>query len=64
MFLSRNNKNNVYPYKTQFYYIEVGVLGGKKYTGNCFRDDLGTCYKVYGGEPESNCTVDLYHSLG
>ena len=24
MFLSRNKKNNVYPYKPQFYYIKVG----------------------------------------
>ena len=24
MFLSRNNKNNVYPWKPQFYYIKVG----------------------------------------
>ena len=23
MFLSRNKKNNVYPYKPQFYYIEI-----------------------------------------
>ena len=27
MFLSRNNKNNVYPCKPQFYYIKVGVKG-------------------------------------
>ena len=27
MFLSRNKKNNVYPYKPQFYYIKVGVEG-------------------------------------
>ena len=29
MFLSRNNINNVYPYKTQFYYIKVGFMGVK-----------------------------------
>ena len=29
IFLSRNNKNNVYPYKPQFYYIEVGFKGVK-----------------------------------
>ena len=29
MFLSRNNKNNVYPYKPQFYYIKVGFNGVK-----------------------------------
>ena len=28
MFLSRNMKNNVYPCKTQFYYIKVGFKGG------------------------------------
>ena len=29
MFLSRNKKNNVYPYKFQFYYIKVGFKGIK-----------------------------------
>ena len=29
MFLSRNKKNNVYPYKPQFYYIKVGFTGVK-----------------------------------
>ena len=27
MFFSRNKKNNVYPCKTQFYYIKVGFKG-------------------------------------
>ena len=27
MFLSKNTKNNVYPYKPQFYYIKVGLKG-------------------------------------
>ena len=26
-FLSRNMKNNVYPFKSQFYYIKVGFKG-------------------------------------
>ena len=29
MFLSRNKKKNVYPYKPQFYYIKVGFKGVK-----------------------------------
>ena len=29
MFLSRNKKNNVYPYKPQFFYIKVGFKGVK-----------------------------------
>ena len=29
MFLSRNNKNNVYPWKPQFYYIKMGFKGVK-----------------------------------
>ena len=29
MFLSRNKKNIVYPWKTQFYYIKVGFKGVK-----------------------------------
>ena len=29
MFLSRNKKNNVYPYKAQFYYIKEGFKGVK-----------------------------------
>ena len=31
MFLSRNNKNNVYPCKPQFYCIKVGFRGSKLY---------------------------------
>ena len=31
MFFSRNKKNNVYPYKPQFYYIKVGFNGVKLY---------------------------------
>ena len=31
MFLSRNNKNNVYPCKPQFYYIKMGFKGSKLY---------------------------------
>ena len=29
MFLSRNKKNNLYPCKTQFYYLKVGFKGAK-----------------------------------
>ena len=29
MFFSKNKKNNVYPYKPQFYYIKVGFNGVK-----------------------------------
>ena len=29
MFLRRNKKHNVYPYKPQFYYIKVGFKGVK-----------------------------------
>ena len=31
MFLSRNKKNNVYPCKTQFYYIKWGLMGSTLY---------------------------------
>ena len=31
LFLSRNNKNNVYPCKPQFYYIKWGLRGSKLY---------------------------------
>ena len=37
MFFSRNKKNNVYPYKPQFYYIKVGFKGFK-IIQVCFRD--------------------------
>ena len=37
MFLSRNKKNNVYPCKPQFYYIEVG-FNGIKIISVCFHD--------------------------
>ena len=33
MFLSGNKKNNIYPCKTQFYYIKVGFEGSKNYIG-------------------------------
>ena len=38
MFLSRNKKNNVYPCKSQFYFIKVGSKGVKIILA-CFRDD-------------------------
>ena len=38
MFLSRNNKNNVYPCKPQFYYIKVGFKG-VKIIETCLRDE-------------------------
>ena len=38
MFLSRNNINNVYPCKPQFYYIKVGFKG-VKIIQVCFRDE-------------------------
>ena len=37
MFLSRNNINNVYPCKPQFFYINVGFKGVKIIQA-CFRD--------------------------
>ena len=39
MFLCRNTKNNVYPCKTQFYYIKVGFKGVNSIYA-CFRDGL------------------------
>ena len=38
MFLSRDQKNNVYLCKPQFYYIKVGFMGIKIIKA-CFRDD-------------------------
>ena len=37
MFMSINKKNNVYPYKPQFYYIKVGFKGVKIILA-CFHD--------------------------
>ena len=42
MFLSRNKKNNVYPYKPQFYFIKVGFKGVNIIFA-CFRDVPGGC---------------------
>ena len=40
MFLSRNKKNNVYPYKPQFYYMYIKVgFKGVKIILACFRDE-------------------------
>ena len=38
MFLSRNEKNNVYSCKAQFYYIKMGFKG-VKIINACLRDD-------------------------
>ena len=38
MFLSRNEKNNVYPCQPQFYYIKV-VFTGVKIIQVCFLDE-------------------------
>ena len=37
MFWGKIKKNNVYPYKPQFYYIKVGFMGVKIIKA-CFRD--------------------------
>ena len=47
--LSRNQKNNVYPCKSPFYYIKVGFKG-IKIIKVCFRDS----YKGYTG---------IYHNI-
>ena len=39
MLLSKNKKNNVYPFNPQFYYIKVGFKG-VKITQACFRDGI------------------------
>ena len=39
MLLSRNKKNNVYPYKYQFYYIKMRFKRVRLYTEACFRDE-------------------------
>ena len=41
MFLSKNENNNVYPRKPQFYYIKVGFKGVKIILA-CFRDVRGS----------------------
>ena len=43
MFLSRNKKNNVYPYKPQFYHIKVGFKG-IRIIWVCFRDKVGASF--------------------
>ena len=41
--MSRNKKNNVYPYKPQFYYIKVGFKGVKIIQAR-FRDEYQNCF--------------------
>ena len=46
MFLSRNEKNNVFPCKPQFYYIKVGFKrggggGGQNYIDIFYVIDMG-----------------------
>ena len=45
MFLSRNKKNNLYPYKTKFYYIKVGFKGIITIQA-CFRDEWTNNEKI------------------
>ena len=45
MFLSRNKKNNVYPCKSQFYYIKVGLFKGVKIILARFRDVMASTNK-------------------
>ena len=45
-FLSRNNKNNVHPFKPQFYYIKVGFKG-VKIIQVCSRDVYVPQHKFY-----------------
>ena len=45
MFLSRNKKNNVYPYKPKFYYIKVGFKEVKIIQA-CFRDATTTMQRL------------------
>ena len=40
-FLSRNKKNNIYPYKSQFFYIKVGFKRVRIIKA-CFRDEFST----------------------
>ena len=54
MFLSKNNKNNVYPCKPQFYYIKVGFKGVKLYryvfvmlSPSLFHPDHTQMYHIY-----------------
>ena len=54
MFLSRNKKNNVYPCKSQFYYIKVGFKEIKIIRA-CFRDAYD-----YDISAESSLTVFLF----
>ena len=41
MFFSRNKNNNVYPCKSQFYYIKVGFKGSQNNIGVFSRDIKG-----------------------
>ena len=45
MFLSRNKKNNVYLYKSKFYYIKVGFKGSKLHRHVFVMDFIcGVCF--------------------
>ena len=64
LFLSRNKKNNVYPYKPQFYYKKVGFKGVKIIL-ECFRGLVGhsISYKIVTAPSEdSGSCVDYSES--
>ena len=61
MFLSRNNKNNVFPCKPQFYHIKVGFKG-VKIIQVCFRDEwwetndkTNTTHETTDAQAKENC---------
>ena len=44
LFLCRNKKNNVYPYKPQFYYIKMCFKGGQNYIGMFSWWEYSVCF--------------------
>ena len=59
MFLSRNKKNNAYPCKPQFYYIQVGF---KRVIYVCFHDGQKTYIRSCAPSEDSDQPAHL-HSL-
>ena len=60
MFLNRNQKNNVYPCKPQFYYIKVGFKGVKIIQA-CFRDGIsGLFFTVDPDQMSQSAASDLH----
>ena len=64
MFLSRNKKNNVYPWIPQFYYIKVGLRGSNSYRHVFMMDDRVLVIQYFSMILHNTCTFENVYRDG